>query len=768
MAKIQINIQGMHCTNCALLIEKNLKKTKGVSEASVNYTTEKGELVFDTSKTSVEDILRKVSEVGYVATVALEGESQMNEKRKSEEIIALKWRLIFAIILSLPMLYFMLLDLASWLPGQNSLLQYSGIFSLVLTIPIQFWIGFGFYKGAWSSLRLKTFNMDSLITIGTSTAFLYSLVNLVIYIIHYHTVLGINGEGIPNLYFETAAFLITFVTLGKWLEAKAKSRTYDSIKKLIGLQPKTARVIRDGKTLDLSIEEVVHDDIVLVRPGEKIPTDGIITKGNSSVDESMITGESLPVEKEVGDSVSGATVNNTGSFEFRVTKIGPETILSSIVRLIEEAQGSKSSIQAIADKIAAWFVPAVILIAALTFVVWIFPLHSSLSFALLAFCSVIVISCPCALGLATPTAIMVGTGIGAETGILIKGGEPLEMAEKIKIIVFDKTGTLTKGRPEVTNIQAVDNRKKIKEDEILKIAASLEYHSEHPFAEAVINKAKVGNHALYDVSKFKSESGKGVSGEINHTKYYFGKIKFIESSIKNPLIIDLMLTIHKMEESGKSVIVLSDAEEIIGLIAIADTVKGTSLEAIAKIKSMGIEVWMMTGDNDRTAKSIAKQVGISKVLSEILPEDKATEIKKLQRNDKVVAMVGDGINDAPALAQADLGITMGSGTDIAMETGGIVIIKNDLRDITKAIELSRATMKKIRQNMFFALFYNIIGIPVAAGVFAGLGLVLKPEIAGLAMAMSSVSVVSNSLLLRRSWRKNYLSGATTPESDIAK
>ena len=523
----------------------------------------------------------------------------------------------------------------------------------------------------------------------------------------------------------------------------------------MGLQPKTARIVKGGETFDIPIDEVKRGDVVLVRPGEKIPVDGVILKGRSSVDESMLTGESIPVEKNAGDKVIGATINKYGSFEFEATNVGNETALAQIIRLIEEAQGSKAPIQAMADKISAWFVPAVLVLAALTFVVWYFALGASLSFALMAFTSVIVIACPCALGLATPTAIMVGTGKGAEYGVLIKGGEPLEAACKVKAVVFDKTGTLTKGKPEVTDIVGAELSD---ENKIIGITASLEKLSEHPLAEAIVNYAKEEKIHLPEASNFKAIPGHGVEGKISGKKYYFGNRKLI-TDVAGLDVGENEKKISKLESEGKTAMILASEKEILGIIAVADTIKENTIEAVTALRKKGIQVFMITGDNKRTAEAIAKQIGITNVLAEVLPEDKASEVKKLQGTGIKVAMVGDGINDAPALAQADLGIAMGGGTDVAMETGGIVIIKNDLRDVLTAISLSRDTMGKIKQNMFFALFYNVIGIPIAARIFAEMGLVLRPELAGLAMAFSSISVVSNSLLLKyfKPNKRNYVS-----------
>jgi len=656
------------------------------------------------------------------------------------------------------MLYFMLLDFFYFIPGRAATLPYIGVISLFLTIPIQFIIGAGFYKGMWSSLKMKTFNMDSLIAIGTSTAFFYSLWQFLSYVIQKGSMIGLVGMKIPELYFETAAFLITFVILGKWLEAKTKGQTSEAIKKLIGLQPKTARVVRGAVVTDVPIEQVVTGDTIVVRPGEKIPVDGTVSKGQSSVDESMITGESIPVEKTIGSVVIGATINKNGSFEFTATKVGSETTLAQIIRVVEEAQGSKAPIQAFADKISAYFVPIVIGLAILTFLVWYLVFGAGLTFALMAFTSVIVIACPCALGLATPTAIMVGTGKGAEHGVLIKGGEPLEVACKIKAIVFDKTGTLTKGQPEVTDIVSSGLTD---EEEIMTIAASLEKLSEHPLAEAIVKYAEEETIPLNEVTNFRAIPGHGVEGILNGKKYFIGNRKLITDvvGLDSVAVEKMERKIRKLEEGGKTVMILASAEELLGLVAVADTIKETTVEAVRKLQERGLEVFMITGDNRRTAEAIARQAGIKNVLAEVLPEEKANEVKKLQGTGIKVAMVGDGINDAPALAQADLGIAMGSGTDVAMETGGIVIIKNDLRDVLTAISLSRETMGKIKQNMFFALFYNIIGIPIAARVFMAFGLVLKPELAGLAMALSSVSVVTNSLFLRRfsPLKRNWLS-----------
>ncbi|MFH1840680.1 MAG: heavy metal translocating P-type ATPase [Candidatus Shapirobacteria bacterium] len=738
--RVSLVISGMHCSSCALIIEKSLKKIAGVKEANVNFAAEKATIQVENGVID-EVLIGAVKKAGYGATVLDASNTEFEAQKKQLEIGSLLKRFRISFILSLPLLYFMFFNFFPTLPGNKLLLPYIGLISLILATPVQFVVGGSFYKGMWSALRMKTFNMDSLIAIGTSVAYFYSLINYL--------------TKIPELYFETAAFLITFVTLGKWLEAQAKGKTSEAIKKLMGLQAKTARVVRDGITQDIPLDQVVEGDTVIVRPGEKIPVDGVITKGSSAVDESMITGESLPVEKVVESRVIGGTINKNGSFEFTADRLGAQSTLSQIVRLIEEAQGSKAPIQAVADRISAYFVPMVIGLAVLTFAVWYFVLGATLGFALMTFTAVIVIACPCALGLATPTAIMVGTGKGAENGILIKGGEPLEMAGKIDTLIFDKTGTLTNGQPVVTDVVGINDTD---DDEVMQRAASLEKQSEHPLAEAIYRYAQEEGLKLSAVKAFKAIPGQGVQGKIEDTFYYFGNRKLMT----NFLHLDLEKVerkLERLEEQGKTAMILATPKNIIGLIAVADTIKATTREAIEKLKAQGMELYMITGDNQRTAAAIAQQVGITNVLAEVLPADKAFEVKKLQDLGKKVAMVGDGINDAPALAQADLGIAMASGTDVAMETGGIVLIKNDLRDVVHAIQLAKETMAKIRQNLFFALFYNVMGIPIAARALIGVGLVLKPELAGLAMALSSISVVSNSLLLKyfRPGKRNYAS-----------
>lgn len=752
--RTSFNLYGMHCASCAGLIERKIKKIPGVKEAHVNYGAEKVRVVYESGLVNEQRIAAAVKDAGYRAEVAEQKDPEFDRKKREQEIAAYRKKFLIGLGFSVPLLYFMLLDFASFLPFREQILPRMGFISLLLALPVQFVLGAGFYKGAWSSLKMKTCNMDSLIAIGTSTAIFYSLFEFIRYVVTTGSVWAPMGAKIPDLYFEVSVFLITFVLMGKWLEARAKGKTSDAIKKLMGLQAKTARVKRGEQTVDIAVEQVAHGDVVVVRPGEKVPVDGVITKGSSSIDESMLTGESIPVEKKEGDTVIGSTLNKNGSFEFTATKVGSETALAQIIRLIEDAQGSKAPIQAHADRISAWFVPAVIGIAVLAFVVWYFFLGASLSFALLAFVSVIVIACPCALGLGTPTAVMVGTGKGAEHGILIKGGEPLEATSHVNAVVFDKTGTLTKGKPEVTDIVSLSD---MDEEELLAIAGSLEKTSEHPLAESIHAYAVEEGAGIRDANNFRAIPGHGVAGEIGGTEYFLGNRKLMDQ-----LGLDLTKAerkLQRLEEGGKTAMLLACKERILGIIAAADVLKDTSLEAVQQLGKMNIQVYMITGDNQRTAQAIAKQVGITNVLAEVLPQDKASEVKKLQDAGLRVAMVGDGINDSPALAQANVGIAMGSGTDVAMETGGIVIITNDLRDVISAIKLSKKTMGKIRQNLFFALFYNVAGVPIAARAFIGLGIVLRPELAGLAMAFSSVSVVLNSLLLKgfHPQKKNYLS-----------
>jgi len=712
----------MHCASCSAILTRALQKVDGVTSAVVNYSTEKATVTFESSLTQENILVEAVKKKGYGAEI-LGGESfGREEKLREQEIQKIKFKVIFSSILSVPALFISMVLMA--LPYREYVLW-------ILSTPVQFYIGWPFYQGTWAALKNKSANMDSLIAIGTSAAYFYSL-----YVIFFVP------EG--HQYFEISAILITLVLLGKYLEALAKGKTSQAIAKLVKMGAKTATVIRKGKELKIPVEEVVVGDIVIVKPGEKIPVDGVLTEGYSAVDESLVTGESIPVEKKKGDAVIGSTINKQGTFRFRATKVGTETTLSRIVKLIEEAQSKKAPIQRFADQISAYFVPIVIAVAVLTFLIWYVVLNAALEFSLIAAVAVVVIACPCALGLATPTSIMVGTGKGALHGILIKGGDVLEAAHKIKYIVFDKTGTITKGKPEVTDVVPAQG---VSEKELLTIAGSLEKSSEHPLAEAIVKYAQEKKVSFKKISGFQAVVGKGVRGKLGSQEYYLGNLKLMKE--KNVSVSSLVPKLESLEQEGKTVMILAEKKKILGLIAVADEIKEDSPEAIAVLKSMGIVPYMITGDNKRTAQAIAKKVGIEKFFAEVLPEDKAKQVKELQRKGKV-AMVGDGINDAPALAQADIGIAMGSGTDVAMETGNIVLMKNSLLDIPRAVKLSRMTMAKIKQNFFWALIYNVLGIPLAAGVlYPFTGWLLSPIIAGGAMALSSVSVVTNSLLLRR-------------------
>ncbi|HLD72772.1 MAG TPA: heavy metal translocating P-type ATPase [Candidatus Nanoarchaeia archaeon] len=723
MTNTTLKIKGMHCASCATIISKALLKEKGVKSAHVNFSTEKATVEFDPQQTDEFKLIIVIKNKNYSAYSAKDLDPKAEAKMRRKEISELKYKFILSALLSFPALILGMFFMPEQVPYRNFIIW-------AFATPVQFYIGKYFYLGAWNALKDKSSNMDTLIALGTSAAYFYSA---------YSVIFLPEGEQ----YFEAAAVLITLVVLGKYLEALAKGKTSEAITKLMKLGAKTATVIRKGKEIQVNLEEVVAGDLILVRPGEKVPVDGIIVEGHSALDESLVTGESIPVEKKKGDSVIGSTLNKHGSFTMKATKVGAETTLARIIKLIEEAQTKKAPIQRFADSISSYFVPIVLVISILTFITWYFLANSALSFALITAVAVLVIACPCALGLATPTAIMVGTGKGAKEGILIKGGEALENAYKLKSIIFDKTGTITKGKPEVTDILP----DKISEKLFLEIAGSIEKNSEHPLAEAIVNKAKEKNIAWQKVHDFKAIPGKGIKAKINKKEYYLGNLKLMELAGIN--IRNIQKEMNSLEEQGKTVMILAEPKKVLGFIAVADEIKEDSPEAIRRLKKLKLRVYMITGDNQRTAKAIANKVGITNFFAEVLPEEKANYVKKLQKNGKT-GMVGDGINDAPALAQADIGIAMGSGTDVAMESGSIVLMRNSLLDIPKAIKLSRMTMRKIKQNMFWALFYNVLGIPVAAGVlYPWTGWLLSPMIAGGAMALSSVSVITNSLLLKK-------------------
>jgi Cu+-exporting ATPase len=738
LASVEIPVQGMHCASCVLNIEKALLRTQGVTKAAVNLATERAKVEYIPSVTSLKEIKEAIEQAGYkVLEVSPEEELADIEKIIREKEYK-KLKLKFFVGLAAGILIFLGSSprLFPWVPD-----FLNNFFVLwALATPVQFWIGWQFYRGAWNAFRHRNAEMNTLIAVGTTAAYLYSVAATI-----FPSFFKAGGM-LPEVYFDTSAAIIVLILLGRLLEARAKGQTSEAIKKLAGLQPKTARVVRDSKEMDIPVEEVMVGDEVIVRPGEKIPVDGVVISGKSAVDESMITGESMPARKEPGDEVIGATINKTGSFRFRATKVGKDTALAQIIKLVQEAQGSKAPIQRLADVIAGYFVPIVISIAVATFVVWFnFGPAPGLTLALLNFVAVLIIACPCALGLATPTAVMVGTGKGAESGILIKGGESLETAHKLDTIVLDKTGTLTKGEPEVTDLVTLGS---FGQEEVLIYAASAEKSSEHPLGEAIVNKAAEQGLEIQASENFKAIEGYGVEAEVNGKAILLGNAKLMQE--RRVEIKEFEARAKDLSQESKTPIYVSIDGMMAGLIAVADTLKENSSQAVERLKKMGLEVVMLTGDNRRTAEAIARKAGIDRVLSEVLPEDKVHEIKRLQSEGKRVGMVGDGINDAPALAQADVGIAIGSGTDIAMEASDITLIKGDLQGVVSAIELSRRTIRIIKQNLFWAFFYNTLGIPIAAGIlYPFFKILLNPIIASAAMAFSSVSVVSNSRRLRR-------------------
>ena len=748
--KVTIPISGISCATCVATIEEALRRSPGVVSATVNFATNAATVEFVPVAATVADLRRTIREAGYEPLEAAEGSALADHEKtaREQEIRILKRKLAVGIVLSVPIV---LGSMRHWFPWVPEILQ--NFWALwALTTPVQFWVGAQFYRGAWAALRHRTSDMNTLIAVGTSAAYFYSLAMTIAP--GFFRTRGIT----PAVHYETAAVIITLILLGRLLEAIAKGRTSEAIKRLMGLQPKTARVVRDGEETDVPLDEVRIGDRVVVRPGEKIPVDGIVREGVSAVDESMLTGESLPVEKRPGDGVIGATLNKTGTFRFEATKIGKETVLAQIIRLVEEAQGSKAPIQRLADRVAGVFVPTVIGIAVLTFLVWLAVGPSpAFLFAMLNFVAVLIIACPCALGLATPTAIMVGTGKGAELGILIRNGASLETTHKVTTVVFDKTGTLTKGEPEVTDILRAASRETRAEteepraasaEELLRVAASLERGSEHPLGEAIVTRAKKQGLTLSEVTEFEAVPGLGVRGRVDGRTVLLGNARFLAESGFD--VHSLAPAADELAAQGKTPMFVAVDGRAAGLIAVADTLKERSVEAVQALHRLGLELVMITGDNRRTAAAIATQVGIDRVLAEVLPEQKAGEIRKLQAEGKIVAMVGDGINDAPALAQADVGIAIGTGTDVAMEASDITLIRGDLTSVVTAIELSKRTIRTIRQNLFWAFLYNVLGIPIAAGVlYPFTGLLLDPMIGSAAMALSSVSVVSNSLRLRR-------------------
>jgi len=722
--KAEFKITGMSCSACSLRIEKGLMKLPGIYNATINLVAEKATVEYSSGEITTEQIKTAVEKLGYSAhNVQDVGEVDREQAVRETEVGKQRFRLLLSVVLSVPLLGAMVMHFFGIMGTIGHSLN-NPYLQLVLATPVQFIAGWQFYRGAYNALRNGSSNMDVLVALGTSAAYFYSVVNIIL--------------GVPELYFETSAILITLIILGKLLEARAKGQTSEALKSLMGLQAKTARVLRDGAEVDIEIEQVLVGEIIIVGPGEKIPVDGVIIQGTSTVDESMLTGESIPVDKKIGDEIVGATINKFGSVTFKATKVGKDTALSQILRIVEEAQGSKAPIQRFADIVSGYFVPTIILLAVVTFFGWYLIIDAgNLARALVNFTAVLVIACPCALGLATPTSIMVGTGKGAENGILIKGAEHLENAHRLTAIVLDKTGTITKGKPDVTDIIPLSS---LTTSELLTMAVSAEKKSEHPLAKAIVKFGQEQGVIVTDPEAFTAIPGYGVEVLLDGAKVVVGTRKLMSD---NNIIIDTILPqVEALEQQGKTVMLIGSGNQMMGLLAVADTIKEHSAEAVAQLQKLGIEVWMITGDNERAALAIAGQIGITKVMAAVLPKDKAEKVASLKREGKIVGMVGDGINDAPALTIADVGFAIGTGTDVAIEAADITLMGGDLRGIVAAIKLSKATMTNIKQNLFWALIYNCLGVPIAAAGF------LSPVIAGTAMAFSSVSVVMNALRLK--------------------
>lgn len=744
-SSVTIPIGGMTCAACAQRVERAIKKVDGVTSASVNFATEKATVVYEPQKARLSSVREAIEKAGYKALEINKADAaDEDRKRKQKEIRILWTKFIVSAMFSVPLLYIAMVPMIKVIrlpfPAGLDPMQFSLIYALaelMLVIPV-IGVGYKFYTIGFKSLWQRSPNMDSLIAIGTTAAVLYSIYNT------WQIAQG-NFKAVEHLYFETAGVIITLILLGKTLEAVSKGRTSEAIKKLMGLAPKTAIIMQDGMEKEIPIDEVEIGDILVVKPGAKIPVDGTVLEGHTAIDESMLTGESMPVDKKAGDPVYTASLNTTGTIQFKAEKIGSDTALAQIIKLVEDAQGSKAPIAQMADIVSGYFVPVVCMIALLGGIVWYFATGGNLEFALTIFISILVIACPCALGLATPTAIMVGTGKGAENGILIKGGEALETAHKINTIIFDKTGTITEGKPAVTDVLPTDG---IEKEYLLRITASAEKGSEHPLGQAIVHGAENAGLELLSVENFESLTGRGIEAKINGRAVLAGNRKLMDE--RGISLVTLENASDKLAGEGKTPMYVALDGKLSGIVAVADVVKQSSQAAIESLHKMGIEVAMITGDNKKTAAAIAKQVGIDRVLAEVLPQDKSNEVKKLQAEGRKVAMVGDGINDAPALAQADIGIAIGSGTDVAMESADIVLMRSDLMDVPTAIQLSKKTIRNIKQNLFWAFGYNVIGIPIAAGVlYLFGGPLLNPIFAAAAMSLSSVSVLTNALRLKR-------------------
>jgi len=748
----KFNVMGMTCSSCTANVERSIKKLEGVQSVNVNLLSNSMVVEYDVEVTNNNSIIKSVVEAGYNATVFTRGGKDSAKSEKAINIVEnelkeMKTRIVISFIFLIPLLYIAMghmfkFPLPSWLHGTENAVTFAFI-QFLLTLPIVY-VNRKYFQVGFKTLRHGSPNMDSLIAIGSSAAIFYGV--YAIFRIGY----GLGHEDMESvmhytmdLYFESAGTILTLITLGKFLETRSKGKTSEAITKLMDLAPKTAMVFRGGQELEIPVEEVVIDDIILIRPGQSIPVDGIIVEGSSSVDQAALTGESIPVEKQVGDKVIAATINKTGFFKFKAQKVGDDTTLAKIIQLVEDASSSKAPIAKLADKISGIFVPIVITIAVLATIVWLI-LGASFEFALSIGIAILVISCPCALGLATPVAIMVGTGIGATNGILIKSAEALEIAHTINTVILDKTGTITEGKPKVTDIVTASG---ITEKQLLEIAASIEKQSEHPLADAIVEKANEIGVEIKEVHDFNAISGRGIIAVIDGIEYFAGNLALMQD--KQIAVEKLKDISDAFAEAGKTPLYFADSKKPLGIIAVADVVKPTSREAIEQFKAMGIDVVMLTGDNKKTAEAIRKQLGIDRVVAEVLPQDKESEVRRIQESGKKVAMIGDGINDAPALARADVGIAIGAGTDIAIESADIVLMKSDLLDAVTAIQLSKATIRNIKQNLFWAFFYNSIGIPIAAGVFYSLlGWKLNPIFAAAAMSLSSVCVVSNALRLK--------------------